>query len=139
MSLYGIGAHYFEGATGLSGAEPFDLLHPNILLYDGEGPDAKFAGVSYFVAGNVEGFAGSDDVWHSHPWVCVYKGIATLTEDDSPLWYSKAECTAAGGRVMKQVADKMLHVWIGPGYTDAPIFAHDNPKLYDGYYPKRNA
>jgi len=38
---------------------------------------------------------------------------------------------------MKLAADTMIHVWIGPGCTGAPIFAHDNPKLFDGYYPKR--
>jgi hypothetical protein len=32
--------------------------------------------------------------------------------------------------------DKMMHRWIGPGYTDAPIFAHDNAKLYNGFNPR---
>jgi hypothetical protein len=139
-SLYGIGAHYINGVKGLSVAVPFDLLHPPILLYDGEGPDAKFAGVSYVVAGDVEGFAGCDDGWHSHPSVCIDgEGRITLTEKYSPFWYSESQCVAHGGRVMKLAADKMLHVWIGPGYTNAPIFAHDNPKLYGGYYPKQRA
>lgn len=137
-SLYGIGAHYIHGVTGFSVAQPFDLLHPNILLYDGEGPDAKFAGVSYIVAGDVEGFTGSYDVWHSHSTVCMKDAKITLTEENSKLWYSESECTAAGGRVMPLAGDKMMHLWIGPGYTDAPLFAHDNPKLYNGYYPKRD-
>jgi hypothetical protein len=119
---------------------PFALLHPPILLYDGEGPDAKFAGVSYVVAGDIEGFAGCDDGWHSHPSVCIDgEGRITLTEKYSPFRYSESQCVAHGGRVMKLAADKMLHVWIGPGYTNAPIFAHDNPKLYGGYYPKQRA
>lgn len=63
----------------------------------------------------------------------------TLTEENSKFWYSESECTAAGGRLMPLAGDKMIHVWIGPGYTDAPIFAHDNPKLANGYYPKRGA
>ncbi len=137
-SLYGIGAHYIKGVSGLSVAVPFDLLNPNILLYDGEGPDAKFAGVSYVVAGDVEGYTGSYDFWHAHSSVCIGSGGITLTEENSPYWYSEPECTASGGRVMPLAADKMIHVWIGPGYTDAPTFAHDNPELLDGYYPKRD-
>ena len=38
-SLYGIGAHYIKGST-FSGTATFDMLNPNILLFDGEGPDA---------------------------------------------------------------------------------------------------
>jgi hypothetical protein len=137
-SLYGIGAHYVKDVRGFSVAEPFDLLHPPILLYDGEGPDAKFAGVSYVVKGNSQGFAGCYDVWHTHKSVCIDKQHRiTLTEPHSWRWYSDSECRAVGGHVMPLAADKMIHVWIGPGYTNAPIFAHDNPKLYDGYYPKR--
>jgi hypothetical protein len=138
-SLYGIGSHYFKDARSLLVPEPFDLLRPNILLYDGEGPDAKFAGVSYVVTGDIEGFTGPYDSWHAHPSVCSGAGGITLTEDDSPYWYSEVECTQHGGRVIPIAADKMMHLWIGPGYADAPIFAHDHPKLYDGYYPKRAA
>ena len=139
-SLYGIGAHYVKGATSLSIAVPFDLLKPNILLYDGDGPDAKFAGVSYVVAGDVEGFTGDFDSWHSHKSVCIHgSGIVSLSEDDSPVWLSESECTAKGGRVMPLANDKMMHLWIGPGYTDAPIFAHDNPKLFTSFNPKRDA
>ena len=139
-SLWGIGAHYVKSVKGLSVAAPFDLMHPPILLYDGEGPDAKFAGLSYVVKGNVRGFAGCYDLWHSHKSVCIdQQHRITLTEPDSWRWYSDRECRANGGFVMPLAADRMIHVWIGPGYTNAPIFAHDNPKLYDGYYPKRGA
>ncbi len=139
-NLYGIGAHYVKSVTGLSVAAPFDLLHPPILLYDGEGPDAKFAGVSYVVKGDVQGFTGCYDVWHTHKSVCIDRQHRiTLTEPHSWRWYSESECRAAGGFVMPLAADRMIHVWIGPGYTNAPIFAHDNPKLFDGYYPKRGA
>ena len=64
--------------------------------------------------------------------------MISLTEENSEFWYSEKECTAAGGRLLPLAGDKMIHLWIGPGYTDAPIFAHDNPKLIDGYYPKRD-
>ena len=136
-NLYGIGAHYIRNVNGFSVAEPFDMLNPNILLYDGEGPDAKFAGVSYVVSGDVEGFAGDHDFWHAHESVCMKDGKISLTEEDSRYWYSELECNANGGRVMPIAADRMMHLWIGPGYTDAPIFAHDNSAIYDGYYPKQ--
>ena len=62
-NLYGIGAHYIniKGGSAFSGTATFNLLSPNILLFDGEGPDAKFAGVSYVVAEIPEGFTGAYD------------------------------------------------------------------------------
>ena len=137
-SLYGIGAHYIKTAA-FSGAATFDLLNPNILLFDGDGPDAKFAGVSFVVAKQTEGFTGPYDFWHSHKSVCIQGGsINSLSEDNSPVWLSESECVARGGSVRPLSNDLMIHVWIGPGYRGAPIFAHDNPKLYDGYNPKRD-
>jgi hypothetical protein len=141
-SLYGIGAHYVRtNIVGLS--SPFSLLQPNILLFDGEGPDAKFAGVSYIVGGNgaPKGFAGPYDSWHSHTSVCFKGGtVVSLNETGSSIWYSEPECIAAGGTVIPLASDEMLHLWIGPDYINgAPIFAHDHPKLLNGYDPKRDA
>ena len=139
-NLYGIGAHYLRtNILGLS--SPFDMLQPNILLFDGEGIDAKFAGVSYIVGGGVpKGFAGPYDSWHAHESVCLRGGtVVSLNEPDSPVWYSEPECRAAGGTVLPLASDQMLHLWIGPDYIGgAPIFAHDHPLLYDGYDPKRD-
>jgi len=139
--LYGIGAHYVRtNIVGLS--SPFDMKEPNILLFDGEGPDAKFAGVSYIVGGAraPKGFAGSYDGWHTHTSVCFKGGtVVSLNETGSSIWYSEPECIAAGGTVIPLASDQMLHVWIGPDYINgAPIFAHDHPKLYNGYDPKRD-
>lgn len=141
-SLYGIGAHYIRGdaisgGNAFDGAATFDLLNPNILLFHGEGPDARLAGVSYVLADEPEGFTGDHDTWHSHSSVCMQgQGMITLTEEDSPVWFSEPECTAAGGRVLALDNDQMMHLWIGPDYIDeAPIFAHDHPALYDGYRP----
>ena len=139
-SLYGIGAHYIKG-TGFSAASTFELLQPNILLFDGEGPDAKFAGVSYIVGGETpEGFTGEYDSWHSHKSVCLQGGtVVSLSEEGSDRWLSESECSAAGGRVLPLASDLMMHLWIGPDYIDgAPIFAHDHPKLFDGYTPKHD-
>ena len=138
--LYGIGAHYVRSNI-VSLSSPFDMLNPNILLFDGEGPDAKFAGVSYVVADpNPTGFAGKHDSWHAHESVCVKGGtVVSLNEPGSSIWYSAPECIAAGGSVLPLASDNMMHLWIGPEYIDgAPIFAHDHPLLYDGYDPKRD-
>ncbi len=138
-NLYGIGAHYLRSAS-FSGATTFDPLSPNIMLFDGEGPDAKFAGVSYIVLGSPDGFAGGDDVWHAHTSVCIQGGtITSLSEESSPVWLSETECRAAGGQVLPIGNAEMIHLWIGPDYIEgAPIFAHDHPALLDGYDPKRD-
>jgi hypothetical protein len=138
--LYGIGAHYIRTAA-FSGAATFDLLDPNIMLFDGNGPDAKFAGVSWVLAEIPDGFTGDHDSWHSHTSVCSEGGtITSVSEDNSPVWLSESECVARGGSVMPLENDQMIHLWIGPEYIDdAPIFAHDHPKLFDGYNPKRDA
>lgn len=73
-----------------------------------------------------------------HASVCLRGSVISLIAENSPVWLSEADCTARGGRVMPLAGDKMMHLWIGPGYTDAPIFAHDNPKLYNGFLPKRD-
>src|SRR5262249_25118279 len=141
-NLYGIGAHYVKGVTGfLSVAQPVDLMHPNALLYDGDGPNAKFVGVSYITGGaaNAAGFAGCYDFFHSHKSVCIGAGgLITLTDVDSPYWYSESQCRAHGFKVLPLPGDKMLHLWIGPDYLKVPIFGHDNRYLYNGYYPKRS-
>lgn len=138
-SLYGIGAHYVS-TVGFSGAAAFDMLNPNILLFDGDGPDAKFAGLSYVVADVPEGFTGDYDAWHSHPSACFEGGrVSSLTEENSAVWLSESECTARDGQVRPLENDQMMHLWIGPEYINrAPIFAHDHPDLYDGYNPKRD-
>ncbi|MEX2031792.1 MAG: hypothetical protein WEA81_02885 [Dehalococcoidia bacterium] len=140
-SLCGIGAHYIKTAA-FSGAVTFDPLNPNILLFDGEGPDAKFAGVSWVLAEiPEEGFTGDFDSWHSHTSVCAHGGtIMSLSEEDFSVWLSERECSAIGGRVIPLDNDQMMHLWIGPEYIDdVAIFAHDHPKLFDGYKPRRDA
>jgi hypothetical protein len=126
--------------TGLSVATEFDLLNPNILLFDGEGPDARFAGVSYVTSGGApEGFIGDDDTWHGHSSVCLAGGtVVSLIEEGSSVWLSESECAERGGNVLPLGgAEQMMHLWIGPGYLETgPIMAHDHPLLLDGYNPQ---
>jgi hypothetical protein len=136
--LYGIGAHYLR--TPIEAPTELNPARPNVLLFDGEGRDAKFAGVSYVLPGDPEGFTGDHDVWHAHAAACVdAETTVSLIEENSSVWLSESECTARGGLV-QSTDGVMIHVWIGPEYIDgAPIFAHDHPKLYDGYHPKRDS
>ena len=125
---------------GFNAAATFDRLNPNILLFDGDGPDAKFAGVSYILNLVPEGFTGPYDSWHSHKSVCSQGAtIMSLTEENSPVWLTESECAARGWTVRPLANDQMMHLWIGPEYIDgAAIFAHDHPLLYDGYNPRRD-
>lgn len=137
ISLQGIGAHYLKGGVGGFAATDtaFVLEEPEILLYDGEGPDAPIAGVSYLVAGaDPEGFDGDFDVWHRHNGVCFKDGLVIAEIDGhegSTITMTGEDCTAAGGLNFPIDNLTMLHVWVGEGYEDgAPIFAHDHPMLY---------
>jgi hypothetical protein len=138
ISLKGIGAHYLKGGiagfTTIDGV--FDINDPEILLYDGEGPDAKLAGISYLVDGaDPAGLAGDFDVWHRHNGVCLKDGLVISEIDGaegSRISMTGAECTAAGGTSFPIDNLTMLHVWVGEGYEDGvPTFAHDHPLLYD--------
>jgi hypothetical protein len=137
ISLKGIGAHYLRGGVGgfASTDAGFDLQNPEILLYDGEGPDAPIAGVSWLISGpDPEGFDGDFDVWHRHAAVCFANGLVIGELDGhegSAINMTDQQCTAAGGIVFPIDNLTMLHVWVGEGYEDGvPIFAHDHPKLY---------
>jgi len=52
----------------------------------------------------------------------------------------EAECTTTYDHLPPAGKAEEGHVrirlWIGPGYTDAPVLAHDNPEFYDGFTPK---
>ena len=146
-SLYGIGAHYLKGGplgfTNMPG-EP-KLTEPNVLLFDGEGTDAKLAGVSYIMNNPVdpEGFTGKDDSWHRHDAVCfVMKDMLVISEGSrelSPINLAPEKCKAKGGTMFPIANLTMMHLWIGDGYMgDYPIFAHDHPLLLDGYQPQKD-
>lgn len=136
-SLKGIGAHYLHGGVGgfASTDATFDVTQPEILLYDGEGPDARIAGVSYLFDGpDPAGFEGDFDAWHRHNGVCFKDGLVIGEIDGhegSRISMTEEACSLAGGLTFPIANLTMLHVWVGEGYEgEAPIFAHDHPMLY---------
>ncbi len=146
-SLYGIGAHWLKGGvTGFATADGvFNIKEPNILLFDGEGDDAKLAGVSWILGmpTDPEGFTGPHDSWHRHDSVCFllseFLVISEGEADGSPINLSAASCEDQGGQMFPISNLTMMHLWIGDEYISAgPIFAHDHPMLFDGYKPKES-
>jgi hypothetical protein len=140
ISLNGIGAHYLRGGpTGFLGEYSFDPANPNVLLFDGEGPDAKIAGASFILTEpDPQGYPTELDVWHYHYGVCFdTKTFLVIAEVDghegSTISMTPEQCTAEGATVFPIEDLHMIHVWVAPDYIDdAPVFAHDHPKLYDG-------
>ena len=140
INLKGIGAHYLKGGpTGFLGEYAFDPADPNVLLFDGEGPDAKIAGASFILTEpDPAGYTGELDVWHYHYGVCFdLKTFLVIAEVDghegSAISMSTKQCEAKGATSFPIENLHMIHVWVAPGYIDdAPVFAHDHPDLYDG-------
>lgn len=142
----GAGIHYVGGVGGEARPDGSlsdeTLLHPDTLLYDGTGPDARLAGLMFNVNTTVEpvGFVGTNDVWHNHTGLCIVfteKGITTALSDEKDAAVKEQQCPLAGGRFVKQTG-WMMHVWTVPGYDDVPggVFAENNPLLAcsDGTY-----
>lgn len=142
----GAGIHYVGGAPAESRPDGSlsdeTLLHPDTLLFDGTGPDAKLAGLMFNVNTTVEpvGFVGTNDVWHDHAGLCIVftdRGITTALSDEKDPAVKAAKCPQAGGRFVEQTG-WMMHVWTVPGYDDVPggVFAESNPLLAcsDGTY-----
>lgn len=123
----GIAAHYmkFDYVDGV-----FDIAEPEMLLYDGNSPDAKMVGLSYYIIHNAEaepsqGFTGPNDHFHRHIGLCMKAGLvigdSTTTEE---------ECAAQGGSKGDSRGGWMNHVWIVPG-CESPwgMFSGANPLL----------
>lgn len=123
----GIAAHYmnFRYVDGT-----FDIAKPEMLLYDGDGPEASIVGLSYYLIHQsdyepTQGFTGPNDHFHRHIGLCVGAGgvigDTTLTEE---------ECAALGGRKQVGSGGWMNHVWIVPG-CESPwgMFSGASPLL----------
>jgi hypothetical protein len=121
-----IAAHYLKGSALTN---PFDPNEPEILLYDGTDPDSKIVGLSYLQftsPGNPpEGFAGANDPWHVHEYLCIGKrgvlGDTNVSEED---------CKARGGTRQKLNNLWMTHMWNVPGWDSRwGLFSSEHPDL----------
>ncbi|HEX6421438.1 MAG TPA: hypothetical protein VFZ77_23245 [Acidimicrobiales bacterium] len=123
----GIAAHYMN----------FDLLgdgfvvdRPEMLLYDGDGPDANIVGLSYYVLHDgdeepAEGFTGDNDHYHRHVGLCFRDGVVVAGSNTSD-----GQCAALGGDKSDGSSGWMSHVWITPGCeSDWGLFSGANPTL----------
>jgi hypothetical protein len=135
-NLKGIAAHYMRnGVAGfITIDDKFDVGDPEILLFDGEGPNAPIVGVSYLVNGAAPAaFSGKWDVWHNHQAVCFAGGyvIGELGgHADSEINMTPQQCAAKGGTQFPIANLNMLHVWMKPGFaSSAGVFSHDHPRL----------
>ncbi len=125
--LPGIAAHYMNFGY-VDGR--FAIGEPEMILYDGEGPDANVVGLSYYIvldgeAEPTQGFTGNGDHYHRHIGLCV---AGSLVVGDSTT--TAAECAALGGVKQGGSAGWMNHVWVVPG-CESPwgVFSGANPLL----------
>ena len=113
-------------ASGLD--DVWDPTKPEVLQFDGNGPDAKLVGFDYYVHTSTgqppAGFAGNNDWWHIHPWICFRKTDAVMTGFNT----SDAACTATNGINVNMANFYMLHVWV----LDDMKF---EPDVYAGMIP----
>jgi len=113
-------------AAGLD--DKFVPSRPEVLQFDGNGPDAKLVGYDYYVRTSTgqppAGFPGNNDWWHIHPWICFRKTDATMTGFNT----SDSACTASGGINVNMANYYMLHVWV----LDDMTF---EPDVYAGMIP----
>lgn len=123
----GIAAHYmrFPYVDGT-----FDVEEPEMLLYDGDGPDAGMVGLSYYLVHDsdtepTQGFTGPNDHFHRHIGLCV--GPGGVIGDTTT---TAEECAARGGRKASGTGGWMNHVWIVPG-CESPwgMFSGASPLL----------
>lgn len=127
--LPGIAAHYMK-FSAVDGT--FDIGEPEMLLYDGDGPEASMVGLSYYLvhtsdAEPTQGFTGPNDHFHRHIGLCIGRGGVI---GDSTL--TAEECAAIGGRKADGQSGWMNHVWIVPG-CESPwgMFSGASPLLDD--------
>jgi hypothetical protein len=125
--LPGIAAHYMNFENLQDG---FVLEEPEMLLYDGDGPDASIVGLSYYILHDgdeepAEGFTGDNDHYHRHVGLCIRDGVVAAGSGTS-----EEDCEALGGRKSDGASGWMSHVWIAPGCeSDWGVFSGANPRL----------
>ena len=117
----GVGVHWVNWELI---SRPFDPARPSMLLFSSARGVDRLVGFSYWVQADREpdGFAGPNDVWHTHSGLCVVNG---WVEREGVA--DAAQCPGswlAGGDLW------MLHAWTVPDFSNRwGRFAQANPSL----------
>jgi hypothetical protein len=111
----------------------FNPMMPEVLQYDGNSAAAKLVGFDYYVRTATgqppQGFAGNNDWWHIHPWICFRTTDATMIA----FKVSDSTCTAMNGINVNMSNYYMLHVWVVSDETFQPdVFAGMMPCISGG-------
>ena len=79
----GVGVHWVNWQLI---SQPFDPARPAMLLFSGPLGNEHLVGFSYWVQGTYppDGFAGSNDQWHTHAGLCVVNGWVEREERARP-------------------------------------------------------
>jgi len=106
----------------------FDPGQPEFLQYDGNGPDAKLIGMSWYVRTTTgqppEGFVGPNDWWHHHPRLCFRKTDAIIIGVNG----TDSGCASSGGVNLHTEKYFMVHLWVVDGLEYQPdVFAPTYP------------
>jgi len=90
----------------------FDPNQPEFLQYNGNTPDSKLVGISYYVRTNNNlppaGFPGNNDWWHHHRSLCLNPSTAQAFAVNT----SDAGCASQGGANVHLQNYYMLHIWL---------------------------
>lgn len=123
----GIAAHYMKFSI-VDGE--FHVDQPEMVLYDGGGPEARVVGLSYYLiqpgdAEPTQGFTGDNDHYHRHVGLCTGRG--GVIGDSST---TEEECAQLGGVKANGSLGWMSHAWVVPG-CESPwgIFSGASPIL----------
>lgn len=127
----GIAAHYIKYDI-IDGV--FEIDQPEMILYDGNGPDAAVVGLSYYLwqeGDNMptQGFTGVNDSYHRHQGLCTDPDNGLIIGDTTT---TAEECVARGGTKADGSKGWMSHAWVVPG-CESPwgVFSAASPVLDD--------
>jgi hypothetical protein len=123
----GMGTHHARG-NPLQGT--FDPTRPTFLQYDGNGPDAKLVGMSWYVENGPDeppaGFPGDNDWWHVHEYLCISSTSGLVIRD--------GQCQAGDNGSSVYLGNYwLLHAWLVPGMQwEHDVFTGHHPCLLPG-------
>ncbi len=125
--ISGQGTHHVNEEAGVTAA--FNPDRPNMLMYDGNGSNAKLTGMVWAVKSGMmppAGFPGDNDHWHFHETLCYAPGPFIVGDG-----ISDQLCAARGG-VNEDATDTwVLHVWLPvyEGWQATDIFNKSHPTI----------